>query len=399
MTEKKIFMYVSLWKEHGGAPGLGLFTFDTQSGEIEPVKQLNDKISFNCSRVDSAHNRMYLCNETDVLEGVNYSSGRIYGYQLDPLTGEVSELFHKETFCPNPAYLNFDDTGKYMIVAHHSSPANITTIERDEDGNFMPVVTFNDSVVELFSMKEDGTIGELLDVKKHESKMPLFDRFGRRTNTHPHCVVKSPSGNLFAVCDKGDGCVYLYTIDREKEELRLCGKYLSDEEGCAPRYCAFHPSLPYLFINHEHEHNGRMTVSAFRYEEDGTMEKIGVYSVLPEGFVLGEGHFEQQGFCIHPSGKYVYSVIHSAYSINCVSVLAVKEESGELELIQNQPIEGVWPRGCALSLDGRFLVTSCLASGDIAVYRVKEDGTLYPTGSKAKLQGGSYISFYKPSNK
>ncbi|MGM9521686.1 MAG: lactonase family protein [Oscillospiraceae bacterium] len=394
LKNDKIFMYVSLWKEHGGAPGLGLFSFDVKTGEIEFLKKLNSDISFNCSHIDTKNNILYISNEVEKIPGFNFSTGRIYGYRLSPETGDITELFHRETLCPNPSYLNFDSTGRFMIVAHHSSPNYSTRLEKNADGEFEPHVTFNDSVVELYEMNEDGTMGKLVDVKKHVSDAPLYDRFGRLGNCHPHCVVFSPSGKLFAVCDKGDGKIYLYTIDRENKKLVLLNSALTDEEGCAPRYCAFHPTKPYIFVNHEHAHNNKLTVSSLKYDENGSIEKICTVSALPADYAMDDSHHEQQGFCIHPSGKYLYSITHG---FNSVAVFEVDENTGKISLKQNIPIEGEWPRGAALSPNGRFLVASCLASGDISVYSIGEDGCLTNTGSHAKLQGGSYISFYEPN--
>lgn len=390
----KMFIYGSLWKEHGGAPGLAVMEFDSETGNIGEVRMLDDRISFNCSLMNYGKNILYISNETDRQDETAHRTGRIYGYRPDPETGKVTEVFHRDTYCPNPSYMNLDSTGKYMIVVHHSVPDRVTQIEKDENGVYHPVDLLNDSAVELFRVLEDGTLGELVDVVKHVPDEKLYDRFGREGNCHPHCAVLSPSGKWFAVCDKGDGYVYLYTIDTKGEKLRLGGRYLADEKGCAPRYCVFHPTLPYLYINHEHEQNGQMNISAFRYDEDGHMERICLCSALPEGYVLESGkHNEQQGLCIHPGGKYLYTILHG---FNSVGVFEISPETGEPHLIQNADIQGEWPRGVAISPDGRFLLTSCLASGDIAVYAVGIDGKLTPTGAKTRLHGCSYMSFYQP---
>jgi 6-phosphogluconolactonase len=78
-----------------------------------------------------------------------------------------------------------------------------------------------------------------------------------------------------------------------------------------------------------------------------------------------------------------------------VGVFAVDPETGRLALLQNAKIEGVRPRGLAITPDGKFVLTSCLVSGDIAVYRVNQDGTLVRTEGKAVQKGASYLSFYQ----
>ena len=57
---------------------------------------------------------------------------------------------------------------------------------------------------------------------------------------------------------------------------------MSDEPLSESRYCVFHPTKPYLFVNHEHSGNGKMMVSAFHYNEDGELELINKVDCLPK---------------------------------------------------------------------------------------------------------------------
>lgn len=389
----KVYLYASLWKEHGGAPGLGVIEFDPETGTLSPPRKLNEEISFNCSKVSKKQRLLYVSNETDQQEATSHRTGRIYGFRLNGSDGNVKEAFHRDTWCPNPSYLNLDPTGKYMIVAHHSTMDRVTQIVLGEDGAYRPVDIWNDSTVELFRVKDDGSLGDLVDVVKHVPDHPIKDRMGRPGNCHPHCAVFSPSGKWLAVCDKGDGYVYLYSIDYKRERLVLGGKYMTDTDGAAPRYCAFHPTLPYLYINHEHAFQGKHIVSVFRYWEDGRMERIQSCNAVPEDYVPQHDHYEQQGFCIDDQGTYLYTILNGH---NSVGVFKIDQETGRIALIQNAPIEGKWPRGGVISPDGRFFLTSCLASGDIASYTIGSDGRLTATGASVKMQGCSYMSFYVP---
>lgn len=385
---KKYWMYLSLWKEHGGAPGLGLFSVDGETGEITFHEKPEDKTSFGCSFFDSARNILYVCNETEKIWKVPYETGRIYGYQVSPEDGSLTELFHQDTYCPNPAYVSLDASGEYLVIAHHSMGGAIARLEKDEHGKYVPELICREATLQLYSVNEDGTPGELLDVKKH----PVDPNSAPR-GSFLHSAVFSPSGNLLAVCDKGDGRVYLYTIDREHQELKLLSRTMTDIQGAHPRYCAFHPTKPYFVVNHEQMKDGRMMVCSFRYTEDGAVEKVSAVNVLPQGCVAPPGsHYEQQGLCISEDGNHVYTCLNGPDSI---AVLAWDGASGELQLVQNVPVAGEWPRGLALVPGGKFVIASCLVSGDVTSYAMDENGHLRPTGSAARLQGGSYISFCK----
>lgn len=180
----------------------------------------------------------------------------------------------------------------------------------------------------------------------------------------------------------------MYTVDPETEKLKLLSRTMSDAPLSESRYCAFHPTKPYFFVNHEHSAHGKMMVSAFRYDEDGNLTLINKVNCLPEGASADCG----QGFCISHDGKYLYNLLNG---YNAVAVLGIHQETGEISLLQQIPVEGVHPRICALSPDGRFLITTCLG-GEIAVYRVGEDGLLTRTEHSAHLRGSAYITFFDP---
>lgn len=388
MEKNKIFLYMSLWGMHGGAPGLALFSFDTDSGEIELIRKLNDSISFGPSVVDTEKNIFYVCNETNLEPELGYDSGRIYGFRINPSSGELTELFRRETYCPFPDYIGFSADKQYMVVPHHSWARSITNIERNAEGKYVPVVRYMDSAIDLFTMNADGTMGELVDVCKHSFSERTTDYDHKVTVPHPHCAVCSPSGKLFAICDKGAGHLYLYRIDREKNRLELLSRTLTDELLSEPRYCAFHPTKPWLFVNHEHSATGRMMVSAFQYDEEGNVTFINKADCLLEGEKANCG----QGFCMSADGRFLYNQLNG---YNCIAVLEINQDDGSVSVKQRAMIEGIKPRNCRLSPDGRFLINACI-SGEIAVYAVGEDGCLTLTPHTAFMPGSAYINFYQP---
>lgn len=65
---------------------------------------------------------------------------------------------------------------------------------------------------------------------------------------------------------------------------------------------------------------------------------------------------------------------------------------GMPRLEANVRVQGKWPRGAALSPDGKLLTVSCLVSGDVLTYRIGENGIPAATGHKSVQKGGSYIT-------
>lgn len=391
MRKSKWYMYVSQWAFKLGVPGLSLFTFDQTTGELSFVKQLDDAKSFGCSMVDQERGLLYLCNEEDVFPEVPYNTGRVYCYHIDPETGDTVLVNRKDTYCSFTSYLNTDPEKRYLMVSNHSMPNFSTTVQRCEDGTIQPVLQHQDALVNLFTLNEDGSIGDMVDFAQHKETELLYTLEGKPTIPHPHCVMRSPSGKLYACCDKGDSHMYIYTIDNGK--LKLLSRTLTDVPGSEPRYCAFHPTRPYLYVNHEHTPGDRITLTTFRYEEDGRLEKVGTLYADLSGFAPKEAPRQQQGMCITPDGRFVYT---QAHGYNLLLALAVDEETGLLKQIQATQIDGTWPRSLNMSPDGKFLINCCLG-GQISVYQVGADGILTDTGHRGYAKGSGFVSFYDPN--
>lgn len=393
LQNNEVFMYISRWAFMGGAPGLQVYKFNTETGAITFLKDITTEISFGFSRVDEERGLLYLVNEMPEVPGVIYKTGRIYGYQLDKCTGDASELFCRETYCPFPSYIGMSNDKKYIVVPHHSWADNITTVEKNAQGLYVPVMRFNDSCVNLYALNEDGIPETLLDVKKHSFDTPHFDFAGKLTIPHPHSAVLSPSGKFFAVCDKGDGHIYFYKIDEEKNELVLMARHQTDEALSEPRYCVFHPTKPFIYVNHEHTADGSMPVNAYRYTEDGGLEFINKVYALYAPCHPADGKKALTSLNLSADGRYLYCVSNGC---NNVAVFSVDQETGAIALIQNQPINGKKARNGALSPDGKYFITACILDGEIDVFRVGKDGLLTPTEHHAKAHGAAYISFYDP---
>ena len=384
------YVFISSWSKEETLPegfGVGQYEFNTRTGELKLVRMVDDSNRLSVLHLDKKRNILYVVEEGVDLPAMRCGGGgSVYAFQLDPATGESRRISCVPTFCTNPAYLSLDQTGKYLVVAHHATHSYITKIGKDESGTYHPIVEFDDSLVELFAVNEDGTIGKLLDVAKHTGHGPRE----KQKNPHPHCAVMSPSGNLFAVCDKGNDGVYLYKIDRENNKIAACGPPYMTPPGTMPRYCVFHPTLPYFYCNCE----GAAEVLAFRYDEAGHLDLLGTFGALtPENAPPAGVHYGQQAICMHSSGRFLYDIICDA---EVVAVYQIDQEDGSLTLIQNQPIGYGWSRGVTLSPDGRFLLAMCCRGNKTVVFSVGADGKLGPTGHEYHHTAAADAVFWEP---
>jgi len=380
------YVFVSSWSHGSEKGGIRQYSFDSDSGKMELIRVICEDKSCAASIVCENRNILYVLNETPSLKTMRAGGGgEVLAYQLDRKTGNVEPICEKPTFCPNPAQFTLDKTGKYMVVAHHATSSFVTKIEQDENGRYFPRVLFDDSAVALFAINGDGTVGALLDIVKHTGGGP--ER--KQTNAHPHSAMMSPSGNLFAVCDKGNDHVYMYRIDRENNKLTRCGEPMAVSPGYLPRYCVFHPSAPFFYHNNENSAN----INAYRYDENGRLTPIGGFNTLGGSADDCENrHHEQQGLCIDGTGRFLYSLHKEP---NMVAVMRVDPNSGALKRVQNMPVDFSWPRGLTISPDGKFLIVTCLRGEKIVVLRVNEDGTVANTGYEYDQPCAAYATFWK----
>ena len=369
----KTYVYIGSWHFQKNSSDFGVagYAFDPQSGGMQFLQALDEDTMISGFCFDPGRGMLYALADVDTLPGLRGGGGgMIFAYRIDPETGLLEKIGTAETFCPSPCYITLDESGRFLVVAHHTSHSCVTKIGQDAFGNYFPIVERDDAAVELFSVEEDGRIGKLLDVKKHTGSGPAH----RQTHPHPHSAVRSPSGALYAVCDKGNDTVRMYKLDQERGKLVEPCFVWQHEGGREPRHCVFHPTKPWFYHNNEITED----LDAFTYTEDGVLRDLRTYRVVPDKYESREPLFSQQGLAMHPSGRYLYDVVCGP---DLVTAFQVDQQDGSLQVIQHKLVEGKWPRGCAISPDGKFLLVCCVNSGEVMAYAIGSDGCLQETGT------------------
>lgn len=368
-------------EQQGADPGMSVYGIDEEVGKLVFLEKYPLHAITNVSCVDRERGLLYVTSEEPDAQKKDIAGDRILVLQIDRESGKIqAQLDVKPTLSPNPVYVTLDQGKKHMIVANHTTHNAIFKIEKDPDGEWRTRTVYDDATVVLYSLNEDGTINRVEDVAKQEGSGPLRTQ----THAHPHSVEVSPSGNLLAVCDKGADKVFLYRI--EDKQLKLAGVPYTSQSGDEPRFCAFHPTEPYLYVNHE----GNLGLDVLRYSEEGTLQFVQTVTAEPEGQERCPGQiYEHQGIAMHPSGKYLYSV---ARGVDAMAAFRIDRATGMLELIQLMPMNGAWPRCCRLTPDGNWLAAGTRDGGDLILYRVTETGMLEEADRVQHSCGVAYIS-------
>jgi 6-phosphogluconolactonase (cycloisomerase 2 family) len=386
-SHRNTFAYVGNWdKRYQSQPrsGFGICRYDTESGEIQLVRNVLDGIIVGATCIDPRRSVLYCTHEDTTLPG-NFlgGGGLVYALAINAETGDLTEINRQPSYGSLPSHVAVDSNGKFLIATNHTDKTPVTKVVMDASGKYRVTLEYDDANTVLYRLDDDGSIGDPCDVYRHTGNGLL----PRQTHPQLHSVMMSPSGNLFAVCDKGADRIYFFSINRRTEKLELCGgEGHASIPGSSPRYSVFHPTRPYFYVNHE----TRAVISAFRYDEEGKLIPIGVFDVLPDGCADSLAMM-QSDLRIHPSGQYLYTLIRG---INAVSVFRIDESTGALEKIQTATLNGTGPRGCAISPDGRFMHVAALTSKNVLVYAIGRDGRISPTGVKLSQPCPGNITFF-----
>jgi len=388
--DMKTFVYIGNWRaKTAGRNGFGIFRFDEATAELTWCKHALSDVSVSAVYLNTKTNILYCANELTNAPG-GLGGGQVLAVKLDPESGDMTEISRSPSYGANPTGIALDPGGRYMLVTHHAGYLPVTKVGRDPYGKYRIYPEYDDTNTVLFLLREDGSIGEPCDVWKHIGHGPLLKS---QANPHVHSIMISPNGRFFAACDKGSDRVCFFRINYEDERLVLINDYQS-LPGSSPRYSCFHPSLPYWYFNNE----SMTVIRAFRYDDDGRLYHICTVDTLPDGcendpLLIGNQHMIQSDIQIHPSGKFIYTMMRS---ISYVSVFAVDQDTGALRKIQSIRLNGSELRTCAFSPDGRFLLTAVLDAGEVSVFSVGSDGKLSETDIKANQPSPGTVTFFKP---
>lgn len=401
----KTFLYVGNWSfqaRPAKGKGISVFSYAPDAGELELIETVCPEVAAGQLWLDAARGILYSNDECGERRGEVGGGGYLLAFSIDPETGRLTLMNQKDSLSPEPSYLCLDKSGKYLVTCHCADPWHVTKVVRHPDGTFGNEVLFDDTTLVLFRINADGSLGEVCDValtpgtggKGPHSQVNVDPVSGHvqlvQVISRLHAVGASPSGELLAVCDKGMDRVYTYRIDREQGKLVYLSCWEAPEVACFPRYAAFHPAKPVLYVNNENY----AQLNSFHYDEEtGRLERFHKVYLLPEAPGMVEGKsVGAQDILVHPNGKVLYCAL---CGLNLIVVCRLDEEGRPtpVQLVQSR---GNLPRGIALSPDGRFLISGNMVSGDITTFAADEEGLLTDTGRTFPAVSPSALRFYTP---
>jgi 6-phosphogluconolactonase len=321
----------------GKGEGIYVYKMDPSSGSLElchiaPAGPNPSYLTF-----DSSHRFLYVVNELKEFEGV--PSGTVSAFSVNPITGALQFLNRQLTHGTDPCHLTIDKTEKYVLVA-----------------NFMS------GSVCVLPIRADGSLGDATDVAQHQGSSldPI-----RQAGPHAHAVMFDNTGRYAFVPDLGLDKLMIYKFDSDQGKLEPNDKSCVDlPVGAGPRQLVLHPSGKYAYLINELD----STVTAFQYNgKQGSLLEIQTLSTLPEEFRGASTCAELQ---ISPSGRFLYG---SNRGHDSIVIYGINPINGTLSCIGHKHTQGKTPRHFIIDSKGVFLFVANQDTDNVITFKLDAD--------------------------
>lgn len=188
------------------------------------------------------------------------------------------------------------------------------------------------------------------------------------TDERAHCITLDPSGKFAFIPHTRPNSIHQFQFNSKNGVLTPnSSPKLQREENAGPRHLAIHPSNHQAYGSDE---QGRALTIYHLDQEKGSLKTIETIPTHPpEGY---EGKHSTSDIEVHPSGKFVY-LANRGY--NVIAPFRIDPESKKLTALKRVPTEEV-TRSFNISPDGNFLIAAGQRSGNIATFRIEDDGNL-----------------------
>jgi len=259
-----------------------------------------------------------------------HESGSAVSYRIDSVSGRFNRLNRTETGDAGPCHVEIGPRGEYAIVAHYPGGS-----------------------VALLSLRTDGSLDGVLDLRRHEGSGP---KGNRQASPHPHSA-QFVTDSIVYVPDLGADRVVVYELDRDNDRLRpLPDAPIGCRPGSGPRHFAVHPTAPVGYL--VNELNATLSVVTLVGPQRPTV--VDTLSTLPDSVestdtIAADVH-------IHPSAEYLFASNRGHDSLATFRIRASPEEVVRETVT---PTGGRWPRNFAIHPDGERIFVCHQHSNDV----------------------------------
>ena len=324
-----------------GAKGIYRATFNPENGKLTPAVLAAEIGSPGFLAFHPDGDKLYAVGRWNGEAGV-------IGYRTAE-NGELTEF----TRMANP------DGGGAHVAVHPS-------------GKFLLTAQYGGGSTALFPLDASGLLKKPT-VSEHAGGSKVVG--SRQDSPHPHWCGFSPGNEYAFVPDLGLDQIVIYKIDLNEPSIKKHGVAQSVAGG-GPRHMRFSVDGEFIYLLNELS----LSVTTFAWDaQDGTAKRLSTTAALSAETKSAETFNSAAEILVHPNGKFIYS---SNRGHDTVSVYHADPSTGQLQVVQVQPIRGAFPRNINLDPTSTWLLAAGADSNTIAAHRINSD-----TGKLTYLRG------------
>lgn len=355
-TTKEI-IYVGTYSERG-SKGIYVFDFDREEGKLTEIQTLTDRE--HPTYLDIHPNGRFLYSGNRQGTSDQPDEGSVSAYSIDPKSGKLETLGTVSSAGFSPAHISVDPQGKLLYVSHYAS-----------------------SHMSVFTIEDDGKIGDLIHNHQYTGKGVNPER---QKESHLHSIVPDPSGKYIYASDLGTDKIHPFEIsEQNKKPVLISLEAVDAKPGSGPRHFIFHPNGNLAFSVEELS----STLTAYAYNSsDGKLTFIAREEmVLPSDNYAGNN--TAADLQVSPDGKFIYA---SNRGLDNIVVFEIDQSTGKMKYAGSESSGGAHPRTFAMDQKGDYLfVTNMHTDNLVLLRRDKITGLLVHSGIEAKVPAAAAV--------
>ncbi len=350
-------LYVGTYTEKE-SKGIYAYRYDPASSELTPMGLSAETTSPSFIAIDPTRRFLYAVNEISNYKGTK--SGGVSAFSIDHKTGKLTFLNEVASGGADPCYIEFDKTGKYVLVANYTGGS-----------------------VAVFPVQADGHVGEASAFIQHKGTGPNPER---QEGPHAHWIETTPDNRFAISVDLGLDELSIYRFDAKNGTLTPNDPpFAKLDPGAGPRHMAFQPDGKFAYVVNEIG----STVTSYSYDaQKGSLQKLKSVSTIPKDFTSKNETAEIE---VHPNGKFLFA---SNRGHDSIAVFSIDAKTGSLTLTEDVSTQGKAPRHFIIDPTGKFLFVANEESNNMVAFRIDSNsGKLTPSGQTYKIPSPVCLKF------
>ena len=354
-AKKADLLYVGTYSENG-SKGIYCYDFYPADGSFKLEQVTPDSSNPSYVKIAPSKKYLYAVGETETYKATK--GGSVSAYRIDPVTGNLDSLGTQPTLGLNPCHVEVSPNGKTVVVANYTSGS-----------------------LAIYPVNEDGSLGKMVQLIRYHGHGPNKER---QEGPHAHFSHFMKDGSGFAACDLGTDQVRFFKFSADSNRyVPAVPASVHVAPGSGPRHLVFSANERHLYVISEMA----STLTVFEKTADG-FDSIQTVSTLPPDY---RGEKDGAEIQMSNNGRFIYC---SNRGHNSISVFNVDKKTGKVNLIQNIPVEGNWPRNFVLDPENEFLLSANRKSNQISIFSINpQSGELSFTGKSIKVPSPVCLEF------